>query len=84
MSTWIQYTLARLAFFVVPLVILLVIGTGWLLSAVFASLISLALSVLFLNDLRARLSTEISTRVTKPAKDTDSDIEDSQIESAKD
>lgn len=84
MSTWIQYTLARLAFFVVPLVILLVVGTGWVLSAVFASLIALALSVLFLNDLRARLSAEISTRVAKPTKDTDSDIEDSQIESAKD
>jgi hypothetical protein len=84
MNPWIQYTLARLGFFLVPMVILLWAGTGWLLSAVFASLIALALSVLFLNGLRSRLSTEITTRVTKPTKDVDSDVEDSQIESAKD
>jgi hypothetical protein len=83
MSPWIQYTLARLGFFLVPLVILLWVGTGWLLSAVFASLIALALSVLFLNGLRSRLSTEITTRVTKPVKDVDSEVEDSQIESTK-
>jgi hypothetical protein len=82
MSPWIQYTLARLGLFLVPLVILLWAGTGWLLSTVFASLIALALSVLFLSGLRSRLSTEITTRVTKPTKDVDSDIEDSQIESA--
>lgn len=84
MSPWIKYTLARLGFFLVPLAILVWVGTGWLLSAVFASLIALALSVLFLNGLRSRLSTEITTRVTKPNKDVDSDVEDSQIESAKD
>lgn len=84
MSPWIKYTLARLGFFLVPLAILVWVGTGWLLSAVFASLIALALSVLFLNGLRSRLSTEITTRVTKPNKDVDSDVEDLQIESAKD
>jgi hypothetical protein len=83
MSPWIQYTLARLGLFLVPLVILVAIGVGWLWSSIFATLISLALSVLFLNPLRARLSTEIVNRVQKPSPDIDADIEDSQIDSAK-
>jgi hypothetical protein len=83
MSPWIQYTLARLGLFLVPLVIMVAIGVGWLWSSIFATLISLALSVLFLNPLRARLSTEIVKRVQKPAPDVDADIEDSQIDSAK-
>jgi hypothetical protein len=83
MSPWIQYTLARLGLFLVPLVILVAIGVGWLWSSIFATLISLALSVLFLNPLRARLSTEIVNRVQKPSLDIDADIEDSQIDSAK-
>ncbi|MDP4586378.1 MAG: DUF4229 domain-containing protein [Microbacteriaceae bacterium] len=84
MSPWMQYTLARLGLFLVPLVIMIAIGVGWFWSSLFATLISLALSILFLNPLRARLSTEISKRVQKPAPDIDSDIEDSQIKSAKD
>jgi hypothetical protein len=52
-------------------------------SSIFATLIALSLSVLFLHPLRARLSTEIVKRVQKPAPDIDSDIEDSQIDSAK-
>jgi len=83
MSPWIQYTLARLGLFLVPLVIMVAIGVGWLWSSIFATLISLALSVLFLNPLRARLSTEIVNRVQKPSPDIDADIEDSQIDSAK-
>jgi hypothetical protein len=84
MSPWIQYTLARLGLFLVPLVIMIGIGVGWLWSSIFATLISLALSVLFLNPLRARLSTEIVKRVQKPAPDVDSDVEDSQIDSSRD
>lgn len=83
MNPWIQYTLARLGLFLVPLVIMIALGVGWLWSSIFATLISLALSVLFLNPLRARLSVEIVKRVEKPAPDIDADIEDSQIDSAK-
>lgn len=81
MSPWIQYTLARLGIFVVALIVLLIVGTGWLLSAVFASLIALALSVLFLTELRHRVAADIQRRVSSPAKDDDSAIEDAQIES---
>lgn len=82
MSPWIQYTLARLGIFVVSLLILLWVGTGWLLGAVFASLIALALSVLFLSDLRRRVAADIQRRVATPVKDRDSDVEDTQIDSA--
>lgn len=83
MNPWIHYTLARLGLFLVPLVLFIALGVGWLWSSIFAALIALALSVLFLNPLRARLSAEITKRVQKPAPDIDSDIEDSQIDSAK-
>lgn len=84
MRPWIAYTLARVGIFAVALVILLVVGTGWLLSAVFASLIALALSVLFLSDLRRRVAVDIQNRVATPATDVDSAVEDAQIESSND
>lgn len=83
MSPWITYTLARLGFFVVALVLLLISGTGWLLGAIFATLISLSLSVIFLGKLRQRIALDIQRRVEKPTADIDSDVEDSQIDSAK-
>ena len=83
MSPWITYTLARLGFFVVALVILLVLGTGWIWGAIFATLISLALSVLFLSGLRQRIANDIQRRVEKSTSDIDSDVEDDQIDSAK-
>ena len=83
MSPWITYTLARLGIFVVALVFLLVLGTGWIWGAVFATLISLALSVLFLSGLRQHIANDIQRRVEKPTTDIDSDVEDDQIDSAK-
>lgn len=83
MSLWIRYTLARLGFFVGALVILLLIGTGWILGAVFASLIALALSVVFLSGMRARIAADIQRRVEKPVTDADSAVEDDQINQAK-
>ena len=83
MSPWITYTLARLGFFVVSLVILLVVGTGWIWGAIFATLISFALSVLLLSGLRRQIASDIQRRVEKPTTDNDSDVEDDQIDSAK-
>jgi len=83
MSPWITYTLARLGFFVVALVVLLTLGTGWIWGAIFATLISLALSVLLLSELRLRIANDIQRRIQKPAADIDSDVEDDQIDSAK-
>jgi cytochrome c-type biogenesis protein CcmH/NrfG len=83
MSPWIQYTLARLGIFVVTFLVLLLVGTGWLLSAIFAALISLALSVLFLGNLRAVVAKELERRIRKPEKDRDSAVEDDQLDSTK-
>ncbi|CAB4629304.1 unannotated protein [freshwater metagenome] len=83
MSPWITYTLARLGIFVVALVTLLVLGTGWIWGAIFATLISLALSVLLLSGLRQRIAKDIQRRVEKPTPDIDSNVEDDQIDSAK-
>jgi hypothetical protein len=83
MSPWITYTLARLGFFVVSLVILLIVGTGWIWGAIFATLISFALSVLLLSGLRRQIANDIQRRVEKPTTDKDSDVEDDQIDSAK-
>ncbi len=83
MSPWITYTLARLGFFAASLVILLLVGTGWIWGAIFATLISFALSVLLLGGLRQRIASDIQRRVEKPATDIDSDVEDDQIDSAK-
>jgi hypothetical protein len=82
MSPWITYTLARLGFFSASLVILLLVGTGWVWGAIFATLISFALSVLLLGGLRHRIASDIRRRVEKPATDIDSDVEDDQIDSA--
>ena len=83
MSPWITYTLARLGFFVGPLVILLIVGTGWIWGAIFATLISFALSVLLLSGLRQQIASDIQRRVEKPVTDSDSDVEDDQIDSAR-
>ena len=83
MSPWITYTLARLGIFVIALVTLLVLGTGWIWGAIFATLISLALSVLLLSGLRQRIAKDIQRRVEKPTPDIDSNVEDDQIDSAK-
>lgn len=79
MKPWVLYTAARLGMFLVALVILLLVGTGWIMGAVFATAISLALSVLFLGSLRQRVADSIKDRVTKPTKDADSETEDAQL-----
>lgn len=51
-KTWIVYTLARLAFFAVPLIILSLIGFQLWVAAIFATLIAFSLSVIFLRNIR--------------------------------
>lgn len=80
MKPWVVYTAARLGLFLVALVILLSVGTGWVMGTIFATAISLALSVLFLGSLRQRVADSIQRRVTKPEKDADSETEDAQLD----
>lgn len=80
MKAWMQYTVVRLGIFAAALAVLVVVGTGWILGAVFASLIALSLSLLFLGGLRQRAAESLRSRVEKPQRDVDSDIEDEQLD----
>lgn len=80
MKAWVLYTLVRLGIFAAALAVLVVVGTGWILGAVFASLIALSLSLLFLGGLRQRAAESLRSRVEKPQRDVDSDIEDEQLD----
>ena len=80
MPPWIQYTLARIGLFVIAYAVLVLIGTGWILGAVFATLIALALSVLLLGGLRQRVADDIRRRVEHKTTDVDSTIEDDQVD----
>ncbi|MBC9945026.1 DUF4229 domain-containing protein [Leucobacter sp. cx-328] len=58
-KAWLTYTLLRLAFFFVPLVVLYLIGLGPWWSAGFATLIGVALSILLLSKPREQASESI-------------------------
>jgi hypothetical protein len=81
MKPWLAYTAARLGIFLAALVVLLLVGTGWIWGTIFATAIALALSVLFLGSLRQKAADDIQNRVEKPTKDADSETEDAQIAS---
>lgn len=58
-SAWAIYILLRLAFFAVPFAVLFLIGWPWWLALATATLIALALSVIFLSKQRGAASTSI-------------------------
>lgn len=80
MKAWVLYTVVRLGIFAAALAVLVVVGTGWILGTVFASLIALSLSLLFLGGLRQHAAESLRSRVEKPQRDVDSDIEDDQLD----
>lgn len=80
MNNWLAYVLARLGIFVVALIALVLFGVDWGWSAVFATLISLALSLLLLGRLRQNVADDLRRRVEKPEKDGDSVAEDAQLD----
>jgi hypothetical protein len=80
MNPWLTYVLARLGIFVVALAVLVIVGVDWGWSTVFATLIALALSLLFLGPLRQRAADDLQRRTEKPAADTDSAAEDAQLD----
>ena len=83
MRPWLIYTLIRLAMFIGALTVMLLLGVGWVFGAVLATLASLALSIIFLGDLRAQAANAMRERVEKPKPDADSEIEDAQIKAKK-
>ena len=76
------YTILRLLAFLVPLGLLLLLPIfrqNWLLAVVFAALIGLSLSLIFLRRPLERVSTEIQTRRRRRAE-RDEDAEDAAAE----
>lgn len=83
MRPWLIYTLIRLAMFIGALTVMLLLGIGWVIGAVLATLASLALSIIFLGELRAQVAAALRERVEKPKLDSDSAFEDEQIKTKK-
>lgn len=87
MKTVIAYTLLRLAFFFVPLAILLVLPIFqdfWYLTVVFAALIGLSLSLVFLRGPRERLSRGLDERRRPSAARRDAEAEDAALDDPRD
>lgn len=77
------YTILRLAFFLVPLGVMMLFPAFrnmWWLAVIFAALIGIALSVIFLQKPRAQMSEDLydrkQQRTKKSARDLDEEIED--------
>jgi len=85
------YTLLRLAFFLVPLGIMMLFPAFWgmwWLAVLFAALIGLSLSIIFLQKPRGAVSEGIyerqKRRTKKTAREIDEDIEDQANRAAQD
>lgn len=57
---WLSYTLLRLVFFIVPFVVLWAIGFQAWMAAIFAAVIALSLSIIFLSKFRNATSESIA------------------------
>ncbi len=79
MNQWLAYVVARLGVFVVALAVLVIVGVDWGWAAVFATLIALAISLLFLGQLRQRAANDLQRRTEKASPDNDSATEDAQL-----
>ncbi|GAA1699968.1 hypothetical protein GCM10009808_16900 [Microbacterium sediminicola] len=87
-SIWI-YTALRILFFAVPFGILMLLPIGrefWWLSAIFAALIGLSLSVLLLggrlNDVTTGMAERRVSRTRRPRGASDEDVEDDLAEAS--
>lgn len=81
--SWLTYTVLRLLVFVVPLVVLFLIGLVWWAAVIAAALIGLCLSYIFLSKPRNAVSSDLYAvrRRDKPAPSAD-DAEDAALDAA--
>ncbi|HEY5223111.1 MAG TPA: DUF4229 domain-containing protein [Microbacteriaceae bacterium] len=87
---WVTYTALRLLLIIVPLVILMVLGLPWWLSAIIAAVVGLCLSYLLLSGPRHGLARDLDaarkgTKDRTPAKKRvreDDDFEDHLVDDA--
>lgn len=75
-KAWLTYFLLRIGIFVVALVILTSLGIDPLLSAFFAAVIGLAISLVFLGKQRDQMSTAIYQSKTKPKVEAEDELLD--------
>ena len=84
-NAWLNYILIRLGLFVGVLVILITIGLDKFLSAVFAAMISLAISLIFFTKQRDRVSEAVYNRIKRNdasgSDDAESDLENAALDS---
>jgi hypothetical protein len=83
-NAWLNYILIRVGLFVGVLVILVAIGLDKFVSALFAAMISLAISLIFFNKQRERVSEAVYKRInrneTVGSDDADSDHENAVLD----
>lgn len=87
MNPLVKYTLARLAFFLVPFVAFVMVGFDVVASALFATVIALLLSLFTLRSLRSAASAHLdslSTRAGKGEYDGDMAVEDRIVDNKTD
>jgi uncharacterized membrane protein len=77
---WLTYTLLRLLFFAVPLVIVYLLGGNIVIAAFAAAIIGVCLSVIFLYRQRTQVAADLdawrTARRSNRAEPTDEDVED--------
>ena len=78
-TAWIVYTVLRLLFFAIPFALLYVLGIWPWLAAVFAALIGVSLSIIFLSKPRATASESIYDWRTR-ARTADDIVEDEAVD----
>ena len=87
-NAWANYLFIRIGLFVGVLVILLLLNVEQFAAAIFAAVISLAISLLFFNRQRNAVSEAVYRAIEKRKKfgepDADSDHENAQLDAAED
>ena len=80
MSSWIAYSLVRLGIFGAVFLLLYGVGITWWVSLIFATVVSLAASYIFLRNWREQMAHSLSTRAhsrhTAPHPDEAAEDED--------
>ena len=68
MSSWIAYSLVRLGIFGAVFLLLYAVGITWWVSLIFATVVSLAASYIFLRNWREQMAQSLSARADSPNK----------------
>lgn len=83
-SAWLIYSLLRLAAFIVPLVIMLVLGIDYIIAGVLSAVIGLCVSYIFFAKWRSQISEQLyASRAHKvTATERDEHAEDAEVDAS--